>query len=169
VTLCGSTRFKREFIEANFRETMAGRIVLSVGWFGHADHEVYELTDAEKIALDVLHFRKIDLSDEILVISERFYIGDSTHKEIQYAQRLGKPIRWWEPGAEEYFYAVAERQAEIRRNTGADAGGESASNRLAPYRRNEGEDFSGSPCSGSRETPETATREARQERMEMDR
>ena len=32
VTLCGSTKFKQAFIDANFRETMAGKIVLSVGF-----------------------------------------------------------------------------------------------------------------------------------------
>lgn len=68
VTLCGSTRFKQAFIEANFRETMAGRIVLSVGLYSHADAEVYAPMEAEKETLDQLHFRKIDMSDEILVL-----------------------------------------------------------------------------------------------------
>ena len=79
VCLCGSTRFKAQYIEANFRETMAGRIVLSVGWFGHADGDIYTPTPAEKIALDQLHLQKIDLADEVLVIdADGGYIGEST-------------------------------------------------------------------------------------------
>lgn len=70
VTLCGSTRFKAAFIEANFRETMAGRLVFSVGWFSHADRSRYSPTEAEKNDLDALHLAKIDASDEILVIDE---------------------------------------------------------------------------------------------------
>jgi hypothetical protein len=68
VCLCGSTRFKQEFIAANFRETMAGRIVLSVGLYSHADAVTYAPTEEEKRALDQLHLRKIDLADEVLVL-----------------------------------------------------------------------------------------------------
>jgi hypothetical protein len=94
--LCGSTRFKRQFIEANFRETVAGRIVLSVGWFSHADADVYAPTEEEKAALDALHLRKIELADEVLVIAPGGYVGESTQREVEHALALGKPIRWWE-------------------------------------------------------------------------
>ena len=42
VTLCGSTNFKNEFIDAYASETMAGKIVLSVGSFDHAEGGAYE-------------------------------------------------------------------------------------------------------------------------------
>lgn len=71
VCLCGSTRFKQEFIEANYRETMAGKVVLSVGWFSHADAEVYSPTEEEKAALDELHLDKIDMADEVLVLNAK--------------------------------------------------------------------------------------------------
>ena len=46
ITLCGSTRFKNEFMEANKRLTLEGNIVISVGLFGHAgDSEVWENMD----------------------------------------------------------------------------------------------------------------------------
>lgn len=96
VCLCGSTRFKKEFIEANFRETMAGKIVLSVGWFSHADAEVYTPTAAEKAMLDRVYLRKIDLADEVLVLNVGGYIGDSARREIAYATAHGKPIRYLE-------------------------------------------------------------------------
>jgi hypothetical protein len=49
-------------------------------------------------ALDQLHFRKIDMADEILVLNVGGYIGDSTKNEIAYAQAAGKPVRLLEPG-----------------------------------------------------------------------
>lgn len=94
VCLCGSTKFKQAFIEANFKETMAGRIVLSVGWFSHTDGNIYQPTPEEKLALDELHKRKIDLCDEVYVLDVDGYIGDSTRSEIRYAHATGKPIRF---------------------------------------------------------------------------
>lgn len=97
VCLCGSTKFKEGFMEANYRETMAGRIVLSVGFFAHADAALKPmLTMEQKEALDNLHFRKIDLADEILVINVGGYIGESTTREIQYAHLKGKFVRFLE-------------------------------------------------------------------------
>jgi hypothetical protein len=98
VCLCGSTRFYWAFQEANFRETMAGRIVLSVGFYPHATAEVHGehigITQAEKEALDRLHFRKIDLAHEILVLNVDGYVGSSTRNEILYARSKGRPVRW---------------------------------------------------------------------------
>ena len=94
VCLCGSTKFKQEFIKANFEETMKGKIVLTVGWFGHADKDIYETTSDEKKMLDELHKRKIDLADEILVISMNGYIGESTKSEIEYAKSKNKKIEY---------------------------------------------------------------------------
>jgi len=94
VCLCGSTKFKPAFIQANYQETMAGRIVLSVGWFSHADAQVYYPTPEEKLRLDALHCQKIDLADEVLVLDVGGYTGESTRNEIAHATRTGKPIRY---------------------------------------------------------------------------
>ena len=68
ITLCGSTRFKNEFIEMQKRLTLAGNIIISVGLFGHSgDDEVW--TEGTKEMLDDMHLRKIDLADEIFVIN----------------------------------------------------------------------------------------------------
>ena len=75
---------------------MAGHIVLSVGWFSHSDKAVFYPTDEQKIALDELHFKKIELADEILVINLGGYIGESTRNEVDHATKLGKVIRYWE-------------------------------------------------------------------------
>jgi hypothetical protein len=98
--LCGSTRFYDEFQRANYELTMAGHIVLSVGFYPHSAHvhgEGVGATLAEKVALDELHKRKIDLADEVLVLNVGGYIGDSTRAEIEHASAMGKPIRYLEP------------------------------------------------------------------------
>lgn len=94
VCLCGSTRFKDEYRAENARLTMEGKIVLSVGLFGHADD--VELTDGEKEALDELHKRKIDLADRVHVINVDGYVGDSTAEEIRYARNTATDISWLE-------------------------------------------------------------------------
>lgn len=67
VVLCGSSRFKDAFIEANRNETLAGKIVLSIGMFGHG--EGLDMDGSVKAMLDQLHLRKIDLADEVLILN----------------------------------------------------------------------------------------------------
>jgi len=86
VCLCGSTRFGDAFAKANLDETLAGKIVLTVGCMTHSDtqlglDECSCLGGADedpagrcencktKAAFDELHKRKIDLCDEILVLN----------------------------------------------------------------------------------------------------
>ncbi len=103
VCLCGSTRFGEAFQAANLKETLAGKIVLSIGCNMKSDSEIFgHLPQAEldeiKIRLDELHKRKIDLADEVLVLNVGGYVGSSTLSEIIYADRLKKPLRWLEQG-----------------------------------------------------------------------
>lgn len=96
ITLCGSTRFKDQFLEAQKRLTLEGNIVISVGLFGHSgDDEVW--TEGTKEMLDNMHKRKIDMADAIYVINVGGYIGESTRSEIDYATRHGKEILYMEP------------------------------------------------------------------------
>ena len=106
VTLCGSTRFKEQFLEVQKRLTLEGCIVISVGLFldepsgkaerGHfGDEEVWQ--HGTKEMLDDMHLRKIDLADEIFVINVGGYIGESTKREIAYAEKTGKKINYLEP------------------------------------------------------------------------
>lgn len=89
ITLCGSTKFKEEFIKANKELTLKGNIVISVGLFGHSGDKI---TDKQKIMLDDIHKRKIDLADAIYVINKDGYIGNSTKSEIEYAKDHDKEI-----------------------------------------------------------------------------
>ena len=102
ITLCGSTRFKDEFMKAQRDLTLKRNIVISVGLFGHAgDAEVWESMDEgtytkTKLMLDDMHKRKIDMADEIFVINVNGYIGESTKSEIEYAKKTGKVINYLE-------------------------------------------------------------------------
>lgn len=89
VTLCGSTRFKEEFERVNRELTLAGDIALAPGVFGHAGDSI---TEDEKIRLDNLHKKKIDMANAIYVINKGGYIGESTKSEIAYAKAKGKMI-----------------------------------------------------------------------------
>jgi hypothetical protein len=92
VCLCGSTRFKEAFEKANKDETLKGNVVLSVGMFGH--QEGLDMEGEVKQRLDRLHFYKIGLADEVLVLDVDGYIGYSTSNEIRHARSLGKPVRF---------------------------------------------------------------------------
>ena len=95
VTLCGSTRFKDEFLDVQKKLTLQGYIVISVGLFGHSgDNEVQ--SEGIKDMLDDMHKRKIDLADEIFVINKSGYIGSSTKSEIDYAIKHNKKVRYLE-------------------------------------------------------------------------
>ncbi len=99
VCLCGSTRFYEDFQAANYNETMAGNIVLTVGFYPHSPEvhgEGVGATSADKIKLDELHKRKIDLADEVFVLNVGGYIGESTRGEIAYAIVHGTPVRYLE-------------------------------------------------------------------------
>ena len=100
ITLCGSTKFKDEFLKAQKDLTLKGNIVISVGLFGHSgDNEVWENMDEgtftkTKEMLDDMHKRKIDMADEIFVINVGGYIGESTKSEIEYARAHNKKINY---------------------------------------------------------------------------
>ena len=102
ITLCGSTRFKDAFLEAQKRLTLEENIVISVGLFGHSgDSEVWENMDEgtltkTKEMLDDMHKRKIDMADEIFVVNVGGYIGSSTKSEIEYAIATGKEVKYLE-------------------------------------------------------------------------
>ena len=95
ITLCGSTRFKEQYLEAQKRLTLEGNIIISVGLFGHSgDDETWE--PGIKEMLDNMHKRKIDMADAIYVINVGGYIGESTRSEIEYAKAHGKEVNYLE-------------------------------------------------------------------------
>jgi len=94
ITLCGSTKYKEEFLREQERLTLEGNIVISVVFFEHFDGEVR--SEKIKEMLDEMHKRKIDMADEILVINKDKYIGASTKSEIEYAVKTNKKVNYME-------------------------------------------------------------------------
>lgn len=94
VCLCGSTRFKEAYIKAMREETLKGHIVVSVGLFGH--YEGLDMKGETKKMLDALHLSKINLADEVLFLNVGGYIGESTSRELAFARRRNKTIRFLE-------------------------------------------------------------------------
>ena len=113
VTLCGSTRFKDEFEQANKDLTLKGYVVLSVGYFGHK--ETTPPTNDQKRMLDQLHLDKIEMSHEILVLNVGGYIGYSLTREIAYAAFKHKKVVFLEPDkvTEEHRTACLQAMAEF--------------------------------------------------------
>ncbi|WP_078380694.1 hypothetical protein [Sutcliffiella halmapala] len=93
ITLCGSTKFKKQFREAEATLTYQGNIVLSLGFFDQSENII--LSKEQEVLFEQMHFRKIDMSDEIFVIDVDKYIGKSTRNEIEYAKRKDKVIRYY--------------------------------------------------------------------------
>jgi hypothetical protein len=115
VVLCGSTRFWKTFQQVSLSETLAFRIVLNIGaasgtdddHFGNLPRAEY---DAVKEKLDLLHMKKIDLADRVIILNVGGYIGKSTRKELLYAIGQGKKITFLEPMPEEFAEALGGQE-----------------------------------------------------------
>ena len=97
ITLCGSTRFEAEFAEVNQRLTLDGCVVLSPGMFRLPDLPGYDWTADPsdlKGRLGGVHFQKIRMADEVYIVDPGGYLGESTRREIAYAESLGTPVRY---------------------------------------------------------------------------
>ncbi|MFF5626898.1 hypothetical protein [Microbacterium sp. LWH10-1.2] len=86
VCVCGSMRFAEEIRTVARELTLAGVIVLAPA---DADGPI---PPAQKKILDVLHLRKIDLADRVVIVNPDGYIGDSTRNELAYASSANKPV-----------------------------------------------------------------------------
>ena len=94
ITLCGSIKFKDEFMRIQEKLTLDRNIVLTPIFFNNIKKEEIDLET--KKMLDEMHKQKIDISDEIYVINVGGYIGESIKSEIEYAKRKGKKISYLE-------------------------------------------------------------------------
>lgn len=94
ITLCGSVKFKEEFLKVQEKLTLEGNIVLTPNFLKSIKKE--DISKETKEMLDSIHKQKIDMSDEILVINLGGYIGESTRNEIKYAQKNGKKVSYLE-------------------------------------------------------------------------
>ena len=72
VTLIGSSRFLEAHAQAMKRETLAGRICIGMGLFGH-NEPGFDMDGPVKQMLDELHLDKIRLADTVFVVNEMEY------------------------------------------------------------------------------------------------
>ena len=92
ITLCGSLKFQKEMMLVAQQKALEGNCVLT---------PTYPIVDNMKITSEQLeklkkaHFKRIELSDSILVVNINNYIGESTKLEIEYAKKLGKEIMYY--------------------------------------------------------------------------
>ena len=93
ITLCGSTKFKKQFKEIEKKLTLDGKIVLPPAIYGKAENIIH--TTKILNILYRLHLDKINISDSIYVINVDKYIGMSTSKEIKYAKKNNKHIYYY--------------------------------------------------------------------------
>lgn len=98
VCLCGSTRFVDTFNKWRKNLTLEGKIVVSIELvLPQSTREDPQHNDYKtKQMLDELHFRKIDLADEVMILNIGGYIGNSTRKELEYALSIGRVVRYLE-------------------------------------------------------------------------
>ena len=92
VTLCGSLKYQKEMMKLAEMMTLEGYCILTPIY---PTTSGTERTEEEIIKLKKSHFKKIELSDAILVVNINNYIGESTNLEIDYAKKLGKEIMYY--------------------------------------------------------------------------
>ena len=88
VCLCGSMRLARGFEGERRRLTALGIIVLA------PEPIDGELTPRMRESLAALHQRRIDLADEVHVLTVDGAVGAATGREIAYAREHGKRVRF---------------------------------------------------------------------------
>jgi hypothetical protein len=95
VTICGSTKFKRDFEIIAKELTLNGFIVISIGGCYHHLDDDKRLKEKDAM-LEVIHLARINMADIVYIINPNGYIGQSTAREIEYAKRTNKKIRYLE-------------------------------------------------------------------------
>ena len=92
ITICGSLKFQKEMMEMAEKMALDGNCVLTPTY---PVSNNLNITDNQLKYLKEEHFKKIELSDIILVMNVNNYIGDSTSLEIGYAKELGKKVIYY--------------------------------------------------------------------------
>jgi hypothetical protein len=94
VCICGSGRFWNEILQAAADLTLKGNVVLQPNFNAKGERVIRPI---DKDRLDALHLDKIDMADELFVVNQDGYIGESTRNEIEHAMRKGKPVFYLDP------------------------------------------------------------------------
>lgn len=92
ITLCGSLKFQKEMMIIAEKIALEGNCILTPVY---PVLENYERTNKQLEELKKAHFKRIEMSDAILVVNVNNYIGNSTNLEVEYAKNLGKEIIYY--------------------------------------------------------------------------
>ena len=92
ITLCGSLKFQKEMMIVAEKMALEGNCILTPVY---STLDNIERTEEQLIKLKEAHFKRIELSDAILVVNVNNYIGNSTNLEIEYAKKLEKEIIYY--------------------------------------------------------------------------
>ena len=92
IILCGSLKFQKDMMIVAEKMALEGNCILTPVY---PILENCERTDEQLEKFKQAHFKKIELSDAILVINVNNYIGNSTNLEIEYAKKLEKEIIYY--------------------------------------------------------------------------
>lgn len=93
VTICGSIRYAKEMQKIAWDLELNNRWAVLQCLYGRLKNEH---TSEDWKALEVCHFKKIDISDAIYVVNIDGYVGNQTKREIEYAKEHGKEIIYHE-------------------------------------------------------------------------
>lgn len=92
ITLCGSLKFQKEMMIVAEKMALEGNCILTPVY---PTLDNIERTEEQLIKLKEAHFKRIELSDAILVVNVNNYIGNSTNLEIEYAKKIEKEIIYY--------------------------------------------------------------------------
>jgi len=102
ICLCGSTRYTETMAVVAWEIEKRGDIALGwhllPRWYTTSGDHIAESEGVAEI-LDQVHLEKIRIADEVLIINREGYIGEQTQREVEFAESLGKPVRYLEPVA----------------------------------------------------------------------
>ncbi|MBV5327781.1 MAG: hypothetical protein JZU65_09110 [Chlorobium sp.] len=119
VCLCGSASQKVDFEAAEYREELAGKIVLTLNIFSTSNG--IKLTDKQLELITDLHYAKIQMAHEVLVVLKpdpigtlkyNDRIGFHTNREIGYALGKDKVVNYFDA------YARSNITNEMPNNNG---------------------------------------------------
>lgn len=116
-TICGSTRYFDQVMEANKELTLSGWLVFMCGFWGNGIHKGLSFTEEEMTFVKLLHFHKILMSNAIVVVSDKSgYYGDSTREEIAFAHSRNIPVFYFDGEMFSGWEMVRENSAEPIKN-----------------------------------------------------
>ena len=107
IVMCGSTKFKEDFMIWARKLTLGGYIVHMPTIFSKAE-EGTDLTPTQTAMLNDMHVQEINRCDAIFVVNKGLYIDEDTKAEIEHAYENNKPVFYMETDPENVKFMAVE-------------------------------------------------------------